>query len=109
MMRLIAPLIALATAFGASLGHAEIRVGLAAPLTGSSAWGGVDIKEGTELAAADLNARGGVLGERIEVVWADDYCYGDQAIAAAAKLIAANVAVVIGHPCSGAALTASRA
>ncbi|HEY6703037.1 MAG TPA: ABC transporter substrate-binding protein, partial [Xanthobacteraceae bacterium] len=95
MMNFIAPLIvAVATAFGASLGHAEIRIGLAVPLTGSSAWGGVDIKEGTELAATDLNARGGVLGEHIEVVWADDYCYGDQAIAAADKLNAANVAVV---------------
>jgi branched-chain amino acid transport system substrate-binding protein len=89
--------------------HAEVRIGLAAPLTGSLAWGGVVTKEAAELAAADLNARGGVLGERIEVVAADDYCYGDQAVAAANKLIAANVVVAIGHPCSGAALPASRA
>jgi branched-chain amino acid transport system substrate-binding protein len=88
--------------------HAEVRIGLAVPLTGSLAWGGVEMKEGAEIAAADLNARGGVLGERIQVVAADDYCRGDQAIAAANKLIAANVAGVVGHPCSSAALSASR-
>jgi branched-chain amino acid transport system substrate-binding protein len=88
--------------------HAEVRIGFAAPLTGSLAWGGVEMKESAEIAAADLNARGGVLGERIEVVAVDDYCHDDQAIAAANKLIAAKVAVVVGHPCSSAALSASR-
>ena len=39
MMHFFAPLIvALATAFGASLGHAEVRIGVAAPLTGPMGW-----------------------------------------------------------------------
>jgi branched-chain amino acid transport system substrate-binding protein len=87
---------------------AEVLIGVAAPLTGAMAWGGAETQQGAELAVADLNAKGGVLGERIEIVTADDYCSGDQAIAAATKLIAAGVVVVIGHECSGAAIPASR-
>jgi branched-chain amino acid transport system substrate-binding protein len=88
--------------------RAEVRIGLAAPLTGSVAWGGVEMKEGAELAAADLNAKGGVLGQQIRIMTADDYCEGEQAIAAANKLVAARVAAVVGHPCSGAALPVSK-
>jgi branched-chain amino acid transport system substrate-binding protein len=110
MMNFIAPLIvALAAAFGtASLGHAEVPIGLAAPLTGSMAWGGVETKEGAELAAADLNAKGGVLGDQIEIITVDDYCEGPQAVAAANKLVAARVVAVFGHQCSGAAIPASK-
>jgi ABC-type branched-subunit amino acid transport system substrate-binding protein len=38
-----------------------------------------------------LNAKGGVLGEQIEIVTADDYCEGEQAVAAAHKLVADGV------------------
>ena len=44
----------------------------------------------------------------IELVTADDYCEGEQAIAAANKLIAAAVVAVVGHQCSGAAIPASK-
>ena len=59
------------------------------------------------LAVADLNAAGGVLGQQVEVVTADDYCDGEQAVAAANKLVAVGVVFVAGHPCSGAAIPAS--
>jgi branched-chain amino acid transport system substrate-binding protein len=36
-----------------------------------------------ELAAAEVNEAGGVLGEAVRVVWADDACDPDQAVAAA--------------------------
>jgi branched-chain amino acid transport system substrate-binding protein len=38
----------------------------------------------------------------------DDYCDPEQAVAAANKLVDAGVAFVVGHPCSGAAIAASR-
>jgi branched-chain amino acid transport system substrate-binding protein len=60
-----------------------------------------------ELAVADLNAAGGVLGQQVEVVTADDYCDGEQAVAAANKLVAVGVVFVAGHACSGAAIPAS--
>jgi Periplasmic binding protein len=58
--------------------HAEVRIGLAAPLTGPYAWGGGSTERGAEAAVADLNAGGGVLGEPIELITADDYCDGEQ-------------------------------
>jgi len=48
-----------------------------------------------------------VLGETVEVVTADDYCDGEQAVAAANKLVADRVVAVVGHSCSGAAIPAS--
>ena len=101
-------IVALAATFGALPGHAEVRIGLAVPLTGPMAWAGGRVEEGAKVAIADLNARGGVLGEQIEMIAADDYCDGEQAIAAANKLVAAGVAAIFGHPCSGAAIPASR-
>ena len=93
---------------GTSSLHAEVLIGVAAPLTGPNAWVGEQTERGVGLAVADLNAEGGVLGQRAEIVLADDYCDGQQAVATANKLVAAGVAVVIGHPCSGAAIPASK-
>jgi branched-chain amino acid transport system substrate-binding protein len=49
-----------------------------------------------------------VLGEQIELITADDYCKGEQAVAAANKLVADGVVAVFGHQCSGAAIPASK-
>ena len=108
-MKLLVPAaVALAMVSGGSLAHAEVLVGLAVPLTGPSAWIGEEGKQGVDVAVADVNARGGVLGEPIEVIEADDYCDGEQAVAAAKKLVAAGVVAVFGHGCSGAAVPASK-
>jgi len=88
--------------------HAEVMIGLAAPLTGNAAWAGGETVEGAEIAVADLNAVGGVLGEQVELITVDDYCDGEQAVAAANKLIADGVTLVFGHQCSGAAIPASK-
>jgi branched-chain amino acid transport system substrate-binding protein len=97
------PAVLLAT----SSGHAEIRIGSAAPLTGTMAWFGEQHERGVDMAVAEINQAGGLLGQPIEVVVVDDYCDGEQAIAAAGKLIAAEVVFVAGHLCSGAAIPAS--
>src|SRR5687768_5836458 len=96
----------LAVGFGALPVHAEILIGSAAPLTGQMAWHGEQHQRAVEVAVAELNQAGGVLGEEIEVVTADDYCHAEQAVAAAEKLVAAGVVVVVGHSCSGAAIPA---
>jgi branched-chain amino acid transport system substrate-binding protein len=109
MRRLFARLIvALPATFGtAGLGHAEILIGLPAPYTGPNAWMGEGIERGAEMAIVDLNAAGGILGQPARLIKVDDYCNGDQAVAAANKLVAAGVEVVFGHQCSGAAIPAS--
>ncbi len=111
-MKLVKSLVPLAVILGmtasVSSTRAEVRIGLAAPLTGPMGWAGGDTQRGAEAAVADLNAKGGVLGEQIELITADDYCDGEQAVAAANKLVAAGVVAVFGHQCSGAAIPASK-
>ena len=110
MAHCILPLcVALAAAFGtASLVRAEIVIGVPVPMTGGMAWIGEQGERGAALAIAELNAAGGVLGEPVRALVVDDFCEGDQAVAAAKKLVAEEVALVAGHLCSGAALPASK-
>lgn len=61
-----------------------------------------------EMAVSQINENGRLLGQAVEIVVADDYCDSEQAVAAANKLIAYGVDVVIGHNCSGAAIPASK-
>jgi branched-chain amino acid transport system substrate-binding protein len=102
-------ILAIAVALGsAALGHAEVLIGLPAPYTGPNAWMGEGIERGAEMAVADLNAAGGILGQPARLIKVDDYCESEQAVAAANKLLAERVDVVMGHQCSGAAIPASR-
>ena len=94
-------------AFYATAAHAEVRIGFAAPFTGRYAWVAEEPQEGAELAVADLNATGGVLGERVDMITVDDYCAGNQAVVAAEKLVEAKVVAAIGPLCSSAAIPAS--
>jgi branched-chain amino acid transport system substrate-binding protein len=107
MMLLVPAATVWAMTTAASQSHAEVKIGLAAPLTGPYAWAGGVTERGAEVAISDLNASGGVLGEQIEMITADDYCDGEQAVAAADKLVAATVVAVFGHQCSNAAIPAS--
>jgi branched-chain amino acid transport system substrate-binding protein len=109
IVRVIASaIVVLAVTPAASPGVAEVLIGLAAPLTGPMAWAGAATEQSAGFAVADLNAKGGVLGEQIEIVTADGYCNGEQAVAAANKLVATGVVAVFGHQCSGAAIPASK-
>jgi branched-chain amino acid transport system substrate-binding protein len=96
-------------ALGATNAGAEIRIGVAGPMTGANAWFGEQYQRGTELAVADLNAKGGVLGQSVELIVGDDFCDPDQAVALARKLISDGVAFVAGHWCSHSAIPASKA
>ena len=110
MKRFFAHLIAaiVVTLGTASLAHAEILIGMPGPLTGRLAWFGEQMQEGIGMKVAELNAAGGVLGQQIALLPVDDYCDPEQAVAAARKLVEAQVDAVIGHLCSGAAIPASR-
>jgi branched-chain amino acid transport system substrate-binding protein len=107
------PLIAVAVAvfvFAASLGspaRADILIGMAGPITGKEAWLGEQFQRGAELAVADINAAGGVLGQTVELITVDDFCDPEQAVAAARKLVSDGAIFVDGHMCSGASIPAS--
>jgi branched-chain amino acid transport system substrate-binding protein len=86
---------------------AEILIGFANPLTGEMELAGEQMQNGVQLAVAELNATGGVLGQEIIIHAVDDYCDAEQGSAAARKLVADGVSVVIGHLCSGTAIPVS--
>jgi branched-chain amino acid transport system substrate-binding protein len=50
----------------------EIRIGGVGPLTGEAATFGVSTKNGYDLAVAEWNAKGGVLGKQVKLTFADD-------------------------------------
>jgi branched-chain amino acid transport system substrate-binding protein len=72
------------------------------------AWFGEQYQRGADLAAADLNAAGGVLGQSVELIVGDDFCDPEQAVAVAHKLTSDGVVLVAGHWCSHASIPASK-
>ncbi len=98
--------VALGLAGGAT---AQIKIGVAGPITGPYAATGAQLKNGAEQAAADINAAGGINGQRIEIVVGDDQADPKQAVSIANKFIGEGVKLVMGHATSGATIPASEA
>jgi branched-chain amino acid transport system substrate-binding protein len=94
-------------ALWATTAGAEILIGVAGPMTGANAWFGEQFERGPWMAAADLNGKGGLLDQKLELVVADDFCDPDQAGAAADKLVGDGVLFVVGHWCSHSSIAAS--
>lgn len=86
---------------------AIVKIGLAAPLTGSYAKIGNDMLNGAILAIEQKNALGGVQGRQVELVKRDDQGEPKQAVAVARELVNEGVAGVIGHFNSGCTIPAS--
>lgn len=85
----------------------EISIAIAGPVTGSEAVSGRQMTDGAELAVADINAAGGLLGRRLKFTVNDDACDPKQARSVAEKLAGTKVPFVAGHFCSGASIAAS--
>ncbi|MEW6074266.1 MAG: ABC transporter substrate-binding protein [Planctomycetota bacterium] len=86
---LLGPLLAIASADGPSRPPREevVRVGLDCPPGGSGSGAGLDQWRAAELAADEINAAGGVLGRRLEIVWRDAPSAPEAAAASVAELI----------------------
>jgi branched-chain amino acid transport system substrate-binding protein len=95
------------TAF-AGAAAADITVGVAGPMTGQYAAFGEQLKQGAELAVAEINAKGGVNGQKLKLSIGDDACDPKQAVAVANKYAGEKVAFVAGHFCSGSSIPASK-
>ncbi|WP_165134991.1 branched-chain amino acid ABC transporter substrate-binding protein [Affinirhizobium rhizoryzae] len=76
---------------------ADVVVGVGAPLTGPNAAFGAQIQKGAEQAAADINAAGGINGEKIKIVLGDDVSDPKQGVSVANKFVADGVKFVVGH------------
>lgn len=86
---------------------ADIQLGVGAPLTGSQAAFGEQIKRGVEAAVAEANAKGGMNGEQITIVYGDDAADPKQGISVANKFVGDGVQFVIGHFNSGVSIPTS--
>ncbi|MFP3643967.1 branched-chain amino acid ABC transporter substrate-binding protein [Paraburkholderia sp. SIMBA_054] len=92
-------------ALAPEVAHSQtIKIGVPVPLSGSSANAGTDIVNGAKLAAAKINAAGGLLGKQVELIPEDDACDAQTAVQAAQKLVDGGVVAVAGGYCSSAAL-----
>ena len=95
-------------ALGAGAASAQnIPIAVVGPITGSNAALGEQMKRGAEMAVADINAKGGVLGKKLDLILADDACDPKQAVAAANDVVGRKVVFVAGHYCSSSSIPAS--
>jgi len=107
-LRLSAVLMALAlTAVLAIPAKADIVIGVAGPMTGSEAAFGEQFRRGAEKAVATLNAHGGVLGQKLQLLVMDDACDPKQAVSVANELVSRGAVFVAGDYCSGSSIPAS--
>ena len=102
----------LGLAFGLGLAFAQaasaqIKLGVGGPMTGGSATFGAQLKNGTEQAVQDINAAGGILGQKIQVVVGDDRADPKEGVSVANKFVGDGVKFVVGHFNSGVTIPAS--
>jgi branched-chain amino acid transport system substrate-binding protein len=87
--------------------QADIRIAVTGPVTGPLAAPGEEIVNGAKQAAADINAKGGINGEKVEISIFDDACDPKQAVSVANSIVSQGFDAVAGHFCSGSTLPAS--
>jgi branched-chain amino acid transport system substrate-binding protein len=102
--------IAAAAAFTLSLNsgvlaQSTIKIGLVQPLTGAFAAAGTDVVNGAKIAADEINAKGGVLGKKIELIVEDTKSNPTEAASVTEKLIVRDkISVLMGASASTATL-----
>jgi branched-chain amino acid transport system substrate-binding protein len=86
-----------------------IKIGVTGPFTGGSAPMGVSMRDGVKLAVSEINAQGGVLGRKLEVVERDDEAKNERGVQVAQELITKEkVAATVGFINTGVALASQR-
>src|SRR5580704_16536218 len=84
----------------AGAAEADVKMGVAGPITGPNASFGAQLTQGVGQAAEDFNKSGGILGQKISVEPGDDVSDPKQGVSAANKF-------VVGHFNSGVTIPAS--
>jgi branched-chain amino acid transport system substrate-binding protein len=99
---------ALGPGFTASA-SAQIKLGVGGPITGGSATFGAQLKNGVDQAIEDINATGGINGQKIQSppFMGDDRADPKEGVSVANKFVGDGVKFVIGHFNSGVTIPAS--
>lgn len=99
--------IAVLACLPAGMASAEIAIATVGPMQGQYAMFGEQLRHGAEMAVADINAAGGINGEKLTLEIGDDGCDPQRAITVATELAAKGVKFVAGHFCSNASIAAA--
>jgi branched-chain amino acid transport system substrate-binding protein len=100
--------LALAVALGWSFAaQAQVKLGMAGPISGPSAATGAQMKNGVEQAVEDINAGGGILGQKITLSFGDDASDPKQGVSVANKFVGDGIKFVVGDYNSGVSIPAS--
>jgi branched-chain amino acid transport system substrate-binding protein len=83
----------------------RVLFGLMGPFTAGTT-GGPVVEGGARLAVNEINAAGGVQGQQIDIVTADDRCDSSTGPVAVQQLLNQNVVAIIGGDCSAPTLSA---
>jgi len=105
---LAATMLSAGAVMAASSAWADIQIATAGPMTGQYASFGQQMKAGAEQAVADINAAGGINGEKLVLTVGDDACDPKQAVAVANQMVSKGVVFMAGHFCSGSSIPASK-
>jgi branched-chain amino acid transport system substrate-binding protein len=92
---------------GGTAGTGAINIGLAGAQSGGDAQIGLSMLNGSRVAIDEWNAKGGVLGRKINPIVLDDEGKPDKAVTVAQTLVDDGVVAVIGHFNSGCTIPAS--
>lgn len=85
----------------------DIKIAVVGAMSGPVAQYGDQEFTGAEQAVADINAKGGIKGNKLVMTKYDDACDPKQAVAVANKVVNDGVKYVIGHLCSSSTQPAS--
>jgi branched-chain amino acid transport system substrate-binding protein len=72
-----------------------IKIGFVGPLTGELANMGSNAQAAVSIAVDEINAEGGILGKKLEVVYEDDVCTGASGANAVSKLVNTDKVVAV--------------
>src|SRR5437870_7975619 len=88
---------------------AQVKLGVAGPITGGSATFGAQLKNGVEQAITDINSAGGILGQKIvtPAPIGDDRADPKEGVSVANKFVGEGVKFIVGHFNSGVTIPAS--
>jgi branched-chain amino acid transport system substrate-binding protein len=103
-LKTLAAAIALSLALPLAAQAQNIVIGASVPDTGPAAAPATWQRWGFEIALDEVNAAGGVLGKKVELLAYDNRCNPSEAVNVANKLIEAKVVAILGAHCSSATL-----
>ena len=97
-----------AAAQPAQLSGSEIRIGIGGPLTTGSATFGVEMRQAVDLAVAERNAAGGILGAKVTAIARDDEANNARGEAVARQFCDDPAVLgIVGHVNSGVTIAAA--